>query len=156
MGSTFFWDSSTLLLSMLGNSSCPWLINHVCCIFIENIPHQISPKSGFESFADYTQRVIGGSVHLEATQDISAGEEVYVRHAPGDIQSHCGSASTQSTAPVVSASTSCFHCSCNKVMFALFPCFCTCSESVRFSPLCAMRSVLEGHPHCLYRQLRQF
>ena len=34
-----------------------------------------------------------------------------------------GSASTQSTAPAVSTSTSCFHSSCEKVMFALFLAF---------------------------------
>ena len=36
---------------------------------------------------------------------------------------YSGSASTQSTAPPVSASTSCFHSSCEKVMFALFVAF---------------------------------
>ena len=58
---------------------------------------------------------------------------------------YSGSASTQSMSPAVSSSTLCFHSSCDKVMFTLFRCFCTCSESVRFSPLCAMRLVLQGH-----------
>ena len=54
--------------------------------FVENIP---SPKSGFESFAEYTQCVQGGSVRLVSTREIQAGEEICVRHAPGEIQWDC-------------------------------------------------------------------
>jgi len=60
--------------------------------FVENIPyipHHIIPKSGFESFAGYTQCIQEGPFRLEATADILSGEEVYVRHAPGDIQWSC-------------------------------------------------------------------
>ena len=59
------------------------------CRFVENIPRHITPKSGFESFAEYTQCIQEGPFRLEATADIPAGEEVYVRHAPGDIQWSC-------------------------------------------------------------------
>ena len=70
-------------------SSCTFLSANQCHRFVENIPQHISPKSGFESFAEYTQCVMGGSVRLEATWDITAGKEVYVRHAPGSIQWEC-------------------------------------------------------------------
>jgi len=134
-------------------SSFTFLSANQCHRFVENIPQHISPKSGFESFAEYTQCVMGGSVRLEATRDISAGEEVYVRHAPGDVQWECFHPE---------------HCTsskCKYFVFSLFLwegnvcfvcCFCTCSESLRFSPLCAMRPVLQGHPHCLYCELRQY
>ena len=51
--------------------------------FVENIPRHITPKSEFESFAEYTQCIQEGPFRLEATADIPAGEELYVRHAPG-------------------------------------------------------------------------
>ena len=57
--------------------------------FVENIPRHITPKSGFESFAEYTQCIQEGPFRLEATSDIPAGDEIYVRHAPGDIQWSC-------------------------------------------------------------------
>ena len=57
--------------------------------FVENIPRHITPRSGFESFAEYTQCLQEGTVRLAAMADIRAGEEIYVRHAPGDIQWSC-------------------------------------------------------------------
>jgi len=61
----------------------------VCVRFVEHIPPHITPKSGFESFAEYTQCLQEGTVRLQATSDIHAGDEIYVRHAPGDIQWSC-------------------------------------------------------------------
>ena len=58
-------------------------------MFVENIPRHIAPKSGFESFPEYTQCVQGGSVCLASTREIQPGEEIYVRHAPGVIQWDC-------------------------------------------------------------------
>jgi len=55
----------------------------VCVRFVEHIPPHITPKSGFESFAEYTQCLQEGTVRLQATSDIHAGDEIYVRHAPG-------------------------------------------------------------------------
>ena len=53
------------------------------------------------------------------------GTSVLAKKYTSDIHQvmYSGSASTQSTAPAVSASTSCFHSSCEKVMFALFLAF---------------------------------
>ena len=56
---------------------------------IENIHRHVTPRSGFESFAEYTQCLQEGTVRLAAMADIKAGEEIYVRHAPGDIQWSC-------------------------------------------------------------------
>ena len=60
-----------------------------CCRFVENIPRHITPKSGFESFPEYTQCIQEGNVRLQATSDIPARAEIYVRHAKGDIQWSC-------------------------------------------------------------------
>ena len=49
-----------------------------CFRFAENIPQHITPKSGFESFAEYTQCLQEGTVRLLATCDIQAGDEIYV------------------------------------------------------------------------------
>ena len=56
---------------------------------MEEIPKHISTKSGFDSFAEYTQALQAGSVRLAATRDIQPGEEIYTRHGPGDIQWEC-------------------------------------------------------------------
>lgn len=57
--------------------------------FVENIPKHITGKSGFDSMAEYIQCVQEGTIRLAATRDIQAGEEIFVRHAPGDIQWDC-------------------------------------------------------------------
>ena len=60
-----------------------------CSRFVENILHHSTPKSGFDSFAEYIQCLQEGTVRLKATCDFKVGAEIYVRHVPGEIQWSC-------------------------------------------------------------------
>ena len=51
--------------------------------FVENIPCHITPKSRFESFAEYTQCVQEGPFRLEATADTCRGGSVCTTCAGG-------------------------------------------------------------------------